>query len=159
MRAAFITSPLSPVYSDNNIYDSPYNDTSNSKWFKGDGNPYGLMMTNTNNRDRAQNMLANIYADLVPVKNLHVKTLFGFNYYSTDYRSYTPLYQFSIYAFNTSHTSVTQRMSKGHTMTWTNTANYNLDLTGGHHFDFLAGMEAIRYEGVGLSASNWNPRL
>ena len=156
MRAAFITSPLSPVYSDNNIYDSPYNDTSNSKWFKGDGNPYGLMMTNTNNRDRAQNMLANIYADLVPVKNLHVKTLFGFNYYSTDYRSYTPLYQFSIYAFNTSHTSVTQRMSKGHTMTWTNTANYNLDLTGGHHFDFLAGMEAIRYEGVGLSASNWN---
>lgn len=33
LRGAFTTSPLSPVYSDNNIYDSPYNDTSNSPWY------------------------------------------------------------------------------------------------------------------------------
>jgi TonB-dependent SusC/RagA subfamily outer membrane receptor len=30
LRGAFSTSPLSPVYSDNNKYDSPYNDTTNS---------------------------------------------------------------------------------------------------------------------------------
>ena len=52
LRSAFNTSPLSPVYSDNNKYDSPFNDTSNSDWYNADGNPYGLMMTNNNNQTR-----------------------------------------------------------------------------------------------------------
>ena len=41
LRSAFATSPLSPIYSDNNLYDSPYNDTSSSDWHNSDGNPYG----------------------------------------------------------------------------------------------------------------------
>lgn len=131
LRGAFTTSPLAPVYSDNNIYNSPYNDTSNSQWSKGDGNPYGAMMTNTNNANDAQKMLADIYAELEPLKNLKIKTLFGFNYYATEYRSYSPLYQFSIYSYNNDHTSVNQSMSKGHTMTWTNTASYHFELDGG----------------------------
>ena len=156
LRGAFTTSPLAPVFSDNNIYDSPYNDTSNSLWYKGDGNPYGSMMTNTNNENDGQKLLGDVYAELEPIKNLKVKTLFGFNYYANEYRSYSPLYQFSIYAYNNDHTSVNQSMSKGHTMTWTNTASYNFELDGGHKFDVLAGMEAIRYQGTNLSASNWN---
>ncbi|MGF7138166.1 SusC/RagA family TonB-linked outer membrane protein [Roseimarinus sediminis] len=156
LRGAFTTSPIAPVFSDNNIYDSPYNDTSNSNWYKGDGNPYGSMMTNTNNMNDAQNMLADFYAELRPLKGLSLKTLAGINYYASDYRSYTPLYQFSIYSYNNSHTTVNQSMSKGHTLTWTNTANYSFDLNDEHQFDVLGGMEAIRYQGIGLSASNWN---
>lgn len=52
LRGAFGTSPIAPVYSDNNLYDSPYNDTSTSDWNKGDGNPYGLMMTDSNNENK-----------------------------------------------------------------------------------------------------------
>src|SRR5690606_32960417 len=33
LRGAFTTSPLSPVYSDNNLFNSPYNDTQSSGWY------------------------------------------------------------------------------------------------------------------------------
>ncbi|MDA3879528.1 MAG: TonB-dependent receptor [Prolixibacteraceae bacterium] len=156
MRGAFVTSPIAPVFSDNNIYDVPYNDTSNSDWYKGDGNPYGQMIINTKNKNNAQNLLANFYAELEPIKNLRVKSLVGLNYYSSDYRSYSPLYQLSMYAFNNDHTSVNQSMSKGQTITWTNTASYDFNINEDHQFNVLGGMEAIAYDGVGLSASNWN---
>lgn len=156
LRGAFATSPLAPVFSDNNIFDSPYNDTSNSPWYNGDGNPYGAMMTNTNNNNDAQRLAGDLYAELEPVKNLKLKTVFGINYYASEYRSYTPLYQFSIYSYNKQHTTIQQSMSKGHTMTWTNTASYDFTLNDGHAFSALVGMEALRYQGTSLSASNWN---
>ena len=69
LRGAIGTSPIAPVYSDNNIYDSPYNDTSNSDWYNGDGNPYGSMMTNTNNESKNATFSGNVYAELQPIKN------------------------------------------------------------------------------------------
>lgn len=156
LRSAFGTSPLAPVYSDNNIYDSPYNDTSNSPWYKGDGNPYGAMMTNSNNTNDAQRLLADVYAELEPVKNLKIKTVFGLNHYATEYRSFQPFYQFSIYSYNTDHTTTTQNMSKGNTLTWTNTAAYYFNINDDHAFSTLIGMEAVRYQGTYLSGSNWN---
>jgi len=156
LRGAFSTSPLSPVYSDNNIYDSPYNDTSNSKWYNGDGNPYGAMMTNVNNKNDNQKLMADIYAELQPIKNLKIKSIFGINYYASEYRSFSPLYQLSIYSYNKEHTTTTQNMSKGHTMTWTNTASYDFKINEDHAFNAMIGMEAVRYQGTYLSASNWN---
>lgn len=156
LRGAFSTSPLSPVYSDNNIYDSPFNDTSNSLWYKGDGNPYGSMMTNNNNANDGQKLLADIYAELEPLKNLKVRSVFGINYYSSEYRSFTPLYQFSIYSYNNDHTTVNQNMSKGHTLTWTNTAGYDFNIGEDNAFSALVGTEAVRYQGTYLSGSNWN---
>lgn len=156
LRGAFATSPLSPVYSDNNKYVSPFNDTSNSAWYNGDGNPYGLMMTNTNNRNDAQRLFADVYAELEPIKGLKFKSLFGFNYYASEFRSFTPIYRFSIYSYNEDHTTINQNMSKGHTMSWTNTANYDFSIDTDHKFSALLGMEAVRYQGTFLSASNWN---
>ena len=54
LRGAFATSPLAPIYSDNGKYNSPFNDTTDSDWYNGDGNPYGSMMTNTNNLERTK---------------------------------------------------------------------------------------------------------
>jgi len=156
LRGAFSTSPLAPVLSNNNIYNSPYNDTSNSLWYKGDGNPYASMMTNTNNKNDAQRLAADIYAELEPIKNLKLKSVLGINYYASEYRSFTPLYQFSIYSYNKQHTTTNQSMGKGHTLTWTNTAGYDFTLIQDHAISLLAGMEAVRYQGTSLSASNWN---
>ena len=156
LRGAFGTSPLSPVYSDNNIYDSPYNDTSNSAWYKGDGNPYGSMMTNTNNKADNQKLMADIYVELQPVKNLKLKSTLGINYYASEYRSFSPLYQLSIYSYQTDHTTTTQNMSKGYTSTWTNTAGYDFKINEDHAFNALVGMESVHYQGTYLSASNWN---
>jgi TonB-linked SusC/RagA family outer membrane protein len=156
LRGAFATSPLSPAYSDNNPYDSPFNDTSNSPWYNGDSNPYGLMMTNTNNANNSQKLLGDVYAELQPLKNLKLKTIVGIDYYAGEYRSYTPLYHFSIYTFNDDHTTINQNMSKGYSLTWSNTASYDFNLNEAHAFNVLAGMESVRYQGTYLSASNWN---
>src|SRR5690554_1097484 len=94
LRGAFGVSPLTPVYSDNNPYDSPYNDTSDSDWYNGDGNPYGLMMTNTNNEDKAGTFNGNLYAEIEPVKRLRLRAVFGTSYNSSEYRSFSPLYHF-----------------------------------------------------------------
>lgn len=155
LRSAFTTSPLSPVYSDNNLYDSPYNDTTKSPWYNADGNPYGAMMTDSNNKNAAQRLIADVYAELEPIKNLKLRTVFGINYHSSDYRSYKPIYRFSIYTYNEDHTSVNQSASKGQRLTWTNTASYDFSI-GSHAINTMIGMEAKRYDGVGLSAGNWN---
>ncbi|MCC2600475.1 SusC/RagA family TonB-linked outer membrane protein [Sphingobacterium sp. FBM7-1] len=156
LRGAYITSPLSPVYSSNNRFGSPYNDTSNSPWFTGDGNPYGSMMINSNNANDAQRVLADVYAEIEPIAGLKIRSVGGFNYHASEYRSFTPLYQLSAYAYNTDHTTVNQSMGKGHTLTWTNTATYDFTVADDHRFTAMAGMESLRYQGTSLSGSNWN---
>jgi TonB-linked SusC/RagA family outer membrane protein len=151
LRGAFGTSPLSPIYNDNNIYDSPYNDTSNSDWYNADSNPYGSMMTNTNNENRNATFAGNVYAELQPLRNLKLKTVFGTVYNSSEYRSFTPMYQFSIYTYNNTRTSASQNMNTGLGMTWTNTASYDWNI-GEHAFNALLGMESYRYEGTYVGA-------
>jgi len=153
LRGAFGTSPIAPIYSDNNIYDSPYNDTSNSDWYNGDGNPYGLMMTNTNNENKNATFSGNLYAEIEPVKNLKIRTVFGAVYGSSEYRSFTPLYHFSIYNYNDTRTSVSQNMNHSLGMTWTNTATYDWTLND-HAFNALLGMESYQYQGTYLGAGN-----
>ncbi len=153
LRGAFGTSPLAPIYSDNNVYDSPYNDTSNSDWYDADGNPYGNMMTNSNNENKTATFSGNVYAELQPIKNLKFRTVFGAVYSSSEYRSFSPMYHFSIYSYNDTRTSASQNMNHGLTMTWTNTATY--DWTAGEHaFNALLGMEISRYSGAYVSAGN-----
>lgn len=156
LRGAFITSPLSPVYSNNNKYNSPYNDTSNSPWFNGDSNPYGFMMTNSNNKNDNQRLMADIFGELHPIKKLTLRTVFGINYYAGNYRSFTPLYRFSVYTYNEDHSTINQSFSKGTTLTWTNIASYFFNIGTSHNFDALVGMEAQRYSGTYMSGSNWN---
>lgn len=153
LRGAFGVSPITPIYSDNNIYDSPYNDTSNSDWNRGDGNPYGDMMTNNNNENKTATFTGNVYAELQPIKNLKIRTVFGAVYNSSEYRDFTPLYQFSQYNYNTERTKVSQNMNHGLEMTWTNTATYDWKVKD-HAFNALIGMEVYRYSGTYLSAGS-----
>lgn len=153
LRGAFGTSPIAPIYSDNNKYDSPYNDTSNSDWYNGDGNPYGAMMTNTNNENKTATFSGNVYAELQPIKNLKIRTVFGAVYGSSEYRSFTPLYHFSVYSYNDTKTKVSQNANHSLGMTWTNTATYDWNI-GEHAFNALIGMEAYRYEGTYIGAGN-----
>lgn len=153
LRGAFGTSPIAPIYSDNNKYDSPYNDTTNSDWYNGDGNPYGAMMTNTNNENKNATFSGNVYAELQPIKNLKIRTVFGAVYGSSEYRSFTPLYRFSVYTYNDTKTSVSQNANHSLGMTWTNTATYDWNI-GEHSFNALVGMEAYRYEGTYIEAGN-----
>ncbi len=152
LRGAFATSPLAPVYSDNNRFGGPYNETDNSDWYKYDGNPYGLMMTNSNNNTKTTTFSGNVYAELTPIKGLKIRSVFGAVYGTSEYRSFTPLYHFSPYVYNDTRTSVNQNMNHGLTMTWTNTAQYDWKIKD-HSFNALIGMESSRYEGTYVGAN------
>lgn len=151
LRGAFGTSPLSPIYSDNGYNGSPYNDTSGSDWYNADGNPYGNMMTNSQNENKTATFSGNVYAELQPIKNFKIRSTFGLVYGSSEYRSFSPLYQFSIYSYNTTRTSASQNMNHSLGMTWTNTASYDWFFKA-HAFNALVGMESYRYQGTYIGA-------
>ena len=152
LRGAFAASPLVPIYGANN-YDVPYYDTSNSDWWQEQGNPYGSMMINNNNDNRAVTFTGNVYAEIEPLKNLKFRTQLGTVYSTSEYRGFSPYYQLSTYSFNTTMDSASQSMGHGLGMTWTNTLSYNFKLSD-HNFNVLAGMESYRYEGTSLYAKN-----
>ena len=157
LRSAFGTSPLAPVYSDNGKYGLPYNDTSNSDWYNADGNPYGAMMVNNYNKTQHMRISSNVYAEMEFIKNLKFRTTLGVTYDSDNYRSFSPLYHFSIYSYNDSRTRVSQSASDGFGITWTNTLSYNFDIKD-HHFDAMAGYEVYRTEGQSMYGANGSLR-
>lgn len=157
LRSAFGTSPLAPVYSDNGRYGSPYNDTSNSDWYNADGNPYGAMMTNTNNKTQNMTLTANAFAEMEFIKNLKFRTTLGVKYDSNNYRSFTPMYHFSVYSLNDTRTGVSQSASDGLGITWTNTLSYNFKLAE-HNIDAMVGYEVYRTEGQSIYGANGSLR-
>lgn len=148
LRGVFGTTPLTPVYNQN----GEYNNTTGSDFFPNVGNPYGQMMVTTNNENKGATFNGNVYAQIEPIKNLKVRTVFGAVYSTSESRSFTPIYEFSPYSYST-RTSVSQGSNHGLTMTWTNTASYDFDIKD-HHFNALVGMESSRYEGSWLNGKN-----
>ncbi len=152
LRGAFGTSPIAPIYSSNNPY-SEYNNTENSDWYPGDGNPYGAMMRYNNNENKNAAFTGNVYAELQPVKNLRFRSVFGFAYGANEYRRFMPIDKLSVYDTDYSKTTVSQNTNNSLRITWTNTATYDWNM-GEHAFNALIGMEASRYEGTYVGAGN-----
>ena len=141
LRGAFGMNPLTPVYDE----EGNYFNTTGTDWYQYGGNPYGSMMTCTNNRTVNATFSGNVYAQLEPIKNLRIRTQFGVVYGSWKKRNFTPIYEFSPYSYST-QTSVSQEMNQSLGMTWTNTISYDFDIKD-HSFNVLLGMEAYRYSG------------
>lgn len=152
LKGAFGMPPLIPVYGKNN-YKSPYLNTKFMDWqdVQAMGNPYGLMMTNTNNENNAARFSANVYADAEWLKDLHFRTVVGYEYYSSDYRNFTPIYEFSDYSRNINQTRVSQNASHNHQLTWTNTLSYSWKWKA-HSLNALVGTEAYQFSGIGVGA-------
>ena len=146
LRGAFGVSPLIPVYG----ADGEYYDTTNNEWTNGAGNPYGSMMVTNQKENKSTTFTGNVYAQVEPIKNLKLRTVFGAVAGSSEYRSYSPIYRFSIYSYS-EHTSVSQNMNRSLGMTWTNTISYDFNIRD-HAFNALVGMEAYRYEGTYIGA-------
>ncbi len=149
LKGAFNVSPLAPVYD----ADGELNNTAGSDWYMYDGNPYGMMQVFKYNQNKNAYLTANAYAQVQPIKNLKIKTVFGVNYTTTESRSFTPLYNFSPYIQNISKTSVSQGMNHGLELTWTNTASYEWAIKE-HEFNALIGMEAFQLKGTHVGAGN-----
>lgn len=155
LRGAYGTSPLQAIYLDEQPDRADKNNgyaySVATDWYQYDGNPVAGLYRSQNLSDN-QNWVANVFAELQPVKNLKLKTQLGFNNNSSSYRSYTPAYQ------STTNTmsdvpSVAQSMYKGWTLTWTNTATYDWRIQE-HAFNAMLGMEAERFQGENMSGNN-----
>ncbi|MEN2434597.1 TonB-dependent receptor [Weeksellaceae bacterium A-14] len=104
-------------------------------------NPVRLLYYNRDNGYRYQRLFGNVFAELIPVKGLTLKTSFGIdnsNYYKRSLqRSYV-----SGYLSNTKN-AVDIDQSSTDKWTWSNTAQYVLK-TGKHNIDLLGGVEMYR---------------
>jgi TonB-linked SusC/RagA family outer membrane protein len=105
-------------------------------------NPASVLESESYLRDDNLRWLSSYYADLTPVKDLHLRTQYGRDYVSTEERDfYAPTV-----VNGASQNGVATNVSGKYTQsTWTNTANYAWN-PGSHHFDFLAGAEFTKKE-------------
>lgn len=159
IRGAYVTSPLSPVYEDgSDNYYSPAKQT----WNNGDGNPLANMMLNRYNRTKNMSIDANVYAQIEPIKDLKVKTLYSISYGGSEYRSFTPIYTskdgvngFAATDQSTySDTKVDQSRGSGISQVWQNTASYDFTIADEHHVSALIGTEMSKYDGGSVGGYN-----
>ncbi len=141
LRGAFSCSPINPVYDS----EGNYNSTVGSDWNVNDGNPLGTMMMNRFNRSKGATVDANAYFQIEPIENLKLKTVYGICYSASNYRSYTPEYQFTPQS-SVTEASVTESRGDGMSQVWTNTISYDFDISE-QKFNVLVGSETSKYDG------------
>ena len=148
VRNMLLASPFVPVR--NNDGDYHYS----IDWDKREPNPIALMeYTQGMNMNKSHNLLANAYAEIEPLKNLKIKSSFGYTYNSGSSRSYVPAYNLSSITLNTDN-QVSHSMWGGIDKLLENTINYRFNLDK-HHFDVLGG-NSIQNSSIGESISGSN---
>lgn len=158
IRGAYVTSPLSPVYDSEGNYFSPASET----WNNGDGNPLGTMMLNRYNLSKNLSVDANVYAQIEPIKDLKIKTVYGISYGGSEYRSFTPIYtsQDGYHGFASTDqstygsTKVNQSQGNGISQVWQNTASYDFTIADEHQMNVLIGTEMSKYDGGSTGGYN-----
>ncbi len=157
LRGAFNTSPLLPMYDDNGKYfntadktvfdqfgDNYYND--------GEANPYASMELGNQNLTNEFKIVGNAYAEIEPIKRLKIRSSFGFDIYSEEYRKFVPEYALSIYSFNTT-SDVEQSMRRNTAYQFDNYATYDFSF-GEHYFTTMVGTSYRNYKGRWLKGKN-----
>lgn len=86
-------------------------------------------------------LLSTLFVEARPIEGLSLRSQFGVDYshttgYGKSYPSYAP---------HQGNGSASRSSTDGYNLTITNTATYNLDLDGDHHFTFLLGQEGVDY--------------
>ncbi len=155
LRGAYATSPLQPLYLQQDgreDLNNGYSYSTANDWYQYDGNPVAALYRGRNLSDR-QNWVANVFAELQPVKNLRIKTLLGFNQNVGTYRAYKPNYTSTTNDMQTTGSTTSQNIYKNWTLTWTNTAAYDWTL-GKNAFNAMLGMEVERFQGDKMEGSN-----
>ena len=111
------------------------------------------MMMNRYNQSKNASLDANVYVQVEPVKNLKFRTVYGISYGASDYRSYTPEYQFTPQSA-VATSKVSQSHGNGLSMVWTNTLAYDFNIGEEHHLNALIGSELSSYDGSSSGGSN-----
>ena len=137
--------PAIPVYSAEGVFADPV-----AMLGSDIDNPVQTLYNARDNQNSSWRIFGNAYVDIMPIKGLTLKSNIGIEHIQYLNKALTRNVRPEDISANR---AVTRAYGQGDTWTWTNTANYLLDINGVHHFTFLAGTEAIKYVFEDLSAT------
>jgi TonB-linked SusC/RagA family outer membrane protein len=150
---AIRATPLLPIYNQEGGYYSQ-DDKSAEGWnLQGSiGNPIYDMALGDRGLNKSVNysLNANAYLEIQPIKDLKLRSTFGFNQYAWTYRSYNGIRNVST-TTSITQDQVNQSGGSGHGISWENTLQYVFRLNQEHAFDALVGQS--------LQMSGWGEQL
>ncbi len=150
--------PIMPMYNDKGTYFDYADKTSMGlNGFDAQvANPVADMVYERGyNKSKNHNLNASGYLQITPIKNLVLKSQFGYKMSANSFRSYRPTYSLSSTVTN-SVSSATQNMGMGWSYTLDNTANYKFAVDN-HHIDALVGQSLEKWGmGENMQVSNGN---
>ena len=141
---AIFQHPAIPVYDVNGNFANPMY-LSNSDF----ANPVQTVYNGRDNSNDSWRIFGNGFIEVYPVKGLTLKSNIGIEHVQYFNKNLNRKVNSS------DRNSVNRAYGQGDTWTWTNTANYNLDIDN-HHLNVLAGVEAIKYTFQDLSAQRYD---
>ena len=147
-----VLSPLLPAYNaDGSLYT--YADQL-ADGFQLPSGGYNMIEDNSlrdydNRRFRIQ---SNFWLEVNPHKDWRFRSVYGYNYYNRNNRTYTPQYELSSKDYS-EYDRVEQEASTNTFWTWENTLQWTHDM-GEHHVDALVGT-SMEQQGWGASVGAW----
>ena len=148
---ALIKTPLLPAYDlDGSLYT--YEKQLRDGWAVKDDEANTLQQQDLTEREgKGVRVQGNVYLEVNPIKELKLRTAFGFRANSSFSRSYTPEYQLTATNYK-DYDSVNQSASVSTNWTWEFTANYKKTFAGEHTIDALVGT-SIESTGWGMNVN------
>ena len=137
--------PAIPVYSAPGVFADPV-----AMLGSDIDNPVQTLYNARDNENSSWRIFGNGYLEIMPVKGLTLKSNIGIEHVQYLNRALTR----NVRATDDSaNRAVSSGYGQGDTWTWTNTANYLLDIADNHHITALFGTEAIKYTFKDLAAT------
>ncbi|BBE18639.1 TonB family protein [Aquipluma nitroreducens] len=141
-----VGSPLMPVYgTDGTYFDKKDKALTGLDLFNPDiANPIANMVYNRGqNLSKNYNLNANASLEIQPIKDLTLKSTFGYKNSASSYRQYTPMYELSTSSMNTID-KVNQSMGSGYSWTFENTISYS-KMFNEHSFNAIIGQSLEKW--------------
>ena len=150
VKNTLIKTPLLPAYDlDGTLYT--YEKQLRDDWLVKDEEANILQSADLKESEgKGVRVQGNVYLEVSPIKELKLRTAFGFRANTNYSRSYTPPYQLTATDAK-DYDSVSQSASVSSNWTWEATANYKKTFAKAHTFDVLAG--------TSIEATGWGMNL
>ena len=151
VKNSLIKTPLLPAYDlDGTLYT--YDKQLRDDWLVKDDEANSLQQADLGeNEGKGVRVQGNVYLEVSPIKELRLRTAFGFRANTNYSRSYTPQYQITATNYK-DYDSVSQSASVSTHWTWETTANYKKTFAKAHTIEALAGT-SIEATGWGMSVN------
>ncbi len=145
LENALKMAPTLPVYEvDGETFSGPVGGMSDRQ------NPLRELYHNKDNRLKKWRIFANTYVDITPIKGMLFRSNFGIDYTNGYIRALTHSFKSDVVASDITASEMAQTHSTK--WTWSNTLQYNFNVTEGHNLNVLLGLETHQDNGIDFAA-------